>query len=64
MSRIRTSISLADDIKKYLDDEAEKCGMNVSSFVTMCLLEHRKQNESLATMADVIEQLTKVQKEK
>ena len=61
MSRVRTSISLADDIKKYMDSEAEKCGMNISSFVTMCLLEHKKQNESIATMSDVIDQLTKKQ---
>lgn len=64
MSRVRTSISLADDIKKYMDSEAEKCGMNISSFVTMCLLEHKKQNESIATMSDVIDQLTKMQNEK
>lgn len=64
MSRVRTSISLADDIKKYMDNEAKKCGMNISSFVTMCLLEHKKQNESIATMSDVIDQLTKMQNEK
>ena len=64
MSRVRTSISLADDIKKYMDSEAEKCGMNISSFITMCLLEHKKQNESIATMSDVIDQLTKMQNEK
>jgi len=64
MSRVRTSISLAVDIKKYMDSEAEKCGMNISSFVTMCLLEHKKQNESIATMSDVIDQLTKMQNEK
>lgn len=64
MGRVRTSISLADDIKKYMDSEAERCGMNISSFVTMCLLEHKKQNESITTMSDVMEQIVKIQNEK
>lgn len=64
MSRVKVNISLADEIKKNMDIEAEACGMNLSAFITMCFLEHKKQNESIATMTDVIEQLSKVQKEK
>lgn len=58
MSRVRTTISLADDIKKYMDQEADLCGMNLSAFITMCVLEHKKQNESIATMSDIVSQLT------
>lgn len=63
MSRVRVNISLTDDIKKYMDDEAERCGMNLSAFITMCFLEHKKQNESITAMAGAIEQLSKNKKE-
>lgn len=61
MSRVRVNISLADDIKKYMDDEAERCGLNLSAFITMCVLQYRKQEESIATMSDVINELSKKQ---
>lgn len=64
MSRVKVSISLADEIKKNMDIEAESCGMNLSAFITMCFLEHKKQNESITTMAGAIEQLSKKQKRK
>lgn len=64
MSRVKVNISLADEIKKSMDIEAESCGMNLSAFITMCFLEHKKQNESITTMSDVIEQLSKIQREK
>lgn len=61
MSRVRVNISLAYDIKKYMDDEAERCGLNLSAFITMCVLQYRKQEESIATMSDVINELSKKQ---
>ena len=59
LGRVRVNISLAEDIKKYMDCEAERSGLNLSAFITMCVLQYRKQDESIATMADIINELSK-----
>ena len=58
----RYNLTFSDEITNFINSETKILGMNPASFNTMCLLEHKKQNESITTMSDVIEQLTKMQK--
>lgn len=62
MSKVKVQISLTDDIKKYMDSEAKRCGLNFSAFITMCVLQYRKQDESILLMSEmgnIISELSK-----
>lgn len=59
----RYNLTFSDEITNFINSETKRLGMNPASFITMCLLDYRKQNDSILTMSDVIEQLSKNKKE-
>lgn len=50
MKKIRISYSSSEEIKDYIDSVAEKYNMTVSGVITMIIMQHKFQNETLAKM--------------
>lgn len=50
MKKIRISYSSSEEIKNYIDEVAEKYNMTVSGVITMIIMQHKFQNETLAKM--------------
>lgn len=64
MSKVKVQISLTDEIKAYMDSEAKRCGLNFSAFITMCVLQYRKQDESILLMNEVGNIISELSKNK
>lgn len=47
MEKIKINYSSSREIKNYLDEVAEKYNMTVSGVVTMIIMQHKFQNETL-----------------
>lgn len=42
----RYNLTFSDEITNFINSETKRLGMNPASFITMCLLEYKKQNPS------------------
>lgn len=47
MEKIKLNYSSSREIKNYLDEVAEKYNMTVSGVITMIIMQHKFQNETL-----------------
>lgn len=57
--------SSSDEIKEYLDGVAEKYNMTVSGVITMIIMQHKFQNETLAkmeTLNSIVSQMSVIEK--
>lgn len=60
MKRIRIGYSTTTDVKEYIDKVAEQYNMNVSAVITMIIMQHKFQNETLAkveTLNSIVSQM-------
>lgn len=57
VGRARYVLSLAPFMKEYIDKESNKCGMNASSFITMCVNQYKIQSEGMDTMSKLLQEL-------
>ena len=49
----KMNLSFAPEIKEYLINQSDNCGMSVSSFLTMLVVIHRQQQEeTIAALAN------------
>lgn len=46
---VKQNLSIDDNVKKVLNDEAKKAGMTVSAFVTMLLLQEVRKIEGISS---------------
>lgn len=61
MKKLRVSYSCSQEVKDYIDSVADKYNMTVSGVITMILMQHRFQEESLQKLENlnaVMEQLS------
>ena len=47
MEKVKIHYSSSKEIKNYLDEVAEKYNMTVSGVITMIIMQHKFQNETL-----------------
>jgi predicted DNA-binding protein len=65
MAKIKMSIQMEEEMKDYLEDQAERLGVSQSGFINMCIANYREQRESIQAMnnmkvlANQIEELNK-----
>ena len=60
MARIRIGYSTTTEVKEYIDKVAEQYNMNVSAVITMIVMQHKFQNETLAkveTLNSIVSQM-------
>lgn len=58
MEKVRISYSSSKEVKKYLDEMAERYNMTVSGVLTMIVMQHKFQNETMSKF-DMIQDLVK-----
>ena len=65
MARIRIGYSTTTEVKEYIDKVAEQYNMNVSAVITMIVMQHKFQNETLAkveTLNSIVSQMGSLNK--
>lgn len=55
--RVRMGFVLAPHIAEYIEETAEKMGMNKSAFLTMLINNYIDQNNALKTLGDIADEL-------
>lgn len=58
--KIRIGYSSSRDVKDYIDSVAEQYNMTVSGVITMIIMQHKFQNETLAkveTLNTIVKQM-------
>ncbi|BCS82483.1 hypothetical protein [Anaerocellum diazotrophicum] len=59
MNKVRMNVYLDESLKKYVEEQAEFYGMSLSAFVSMCVAEHKKQNEAINVLDNLVDELKK-----
>lgn len=58
MEKIRIGYSSSKEVKDYLEEVAERYNMTISGVITMIIMQHKFQNETMSKF-DVIQDLMK-----
>lgn len=61
MEKVRIGYSSSKEIKDYLEQMAEKYNMTVSGVLTMIIMQHKFQNETLEKFENMQEMINKIQ---
>lgn len=60
MEKLRINYSSSKEVKDYLDDVAERYNMTLSGVITMIIMQHKFQNETIAkveTLNNIVAQM-------
>lgn len=60
MEKVRIHYSSSREIKDYLEMLADRYNMTVSGIMTMIIMQHKFQNETLHKIDDIQEMLSKI----
>jgi len=52
-----TNISLPEDVRERLDEEAKKLGLNRSAYVSMALMQKWQQDDAMNSLPSILEAL-------
>lgn len=52
-----TNISLPEDVRDRLDEEAKKLGLNRSAYVSMALMQKWQQDDAMNSLPSILEVL-------
>lgn len=53
MAKARCGVYLEEEIKEWVQAQAELMGMSLSAFITMCVYNYRQSQEGLKAMRDL-----------
>lgn len=66
MNKEKLNLTIAPEVKKYLQEESEVFGMSISAFITMVVQQYRTQATAITEMSkfqEYINQLKNFEKE-
>lgn len=70
MAKVKFPVQVEEDVKEYIEQQAERLGVSQSGFVNLCIAHYREQREAIQGMNQVkdlvykLEKLQRAEKEK
>ena len=53
MAKIKINMQMENEMKDYVEEQAERLGVSQSGFVNMCIANYKEQRESIRAMNNV-----------
>lgn len=67
MAKVKFPIQVDEEVKDYIEAQAERLGVSQSGFVNLCIAQYREQREAIQGMnqvKDLVYKLERLQREK